>query len=143
MRIQPEMTDYMDEWYTISYSVLLGLAGIFFTLFTVIYALIDNKQATISLLEDLRRQGKATPPQLRDISYWNKCVTAFQKTNIHVLILLGISIVLCILFIILKLWKIQYPWLTIGLIILEVGMVVYMAFVLIQFIKSYFDRLED
>lgn len=143
MRIRLEMTDYMDEWYSISYSVLLGLAGIFFTLFTVIYALIDNKQATISLLEDLRRQGKATPQQIRDITYWKKFVSSFRKTNNHVLILLVISIVLCSIFIVLKLWKVQYSWLTIGLIVTEVAMAVYMAIVLFQFIKSYFDRIED
>lgn len=133
----------MDEWYSISYSVLLGLAGIFFTLFTVIYALIDNKQATISLLEDLRRQGKATPQQIRDITYWKKFVSSFRKTNNHVLILLVISIVLCSIFIVLKLWKVQYSWLTIGLIVTEVAMAVYVAIVLFQFIKSYFDRIED
>ena len=143
MRIRLEMTDYMDEWYSISYSVLLGLAGIFFTLFTVIYALIDNKQATISLLEDLRRQGKATPQQIRDITYWKKFVSSFRKTNNHVLILLVISIVLCSIFIVLKLWKVQYSWLTIGLIVTEVAMAVYVAIVLFQFIKSYFDRIED
>lgn len=137
------MTDYMDEWYSISYSVLLGLAGIFFTLFTVIYALIDNKQATISLLEDLRRQGKVTPQQIRDITYWKKFVSSFRKMNNHVLILLVISIVLCSVFIGMKLWEVQYSWLTIGLIVIEVAMAVYMAIVLFQFIKSYFDRIED
>ncbi len=74
----------------------MGLAGIFFTLFTVIYALIDNKKTKTDFLSDLRKQGQANPRQIADWKYWNKFISMFRQLNKHVLIMFVISIFLCI-----------------------------------------------
>lgn len=133
----------INNWYSTSYSVFLGLAGIFFTLFTVIYALIDNKKTKTDFLSDLRKQGQANPRQIADWKYWNKFITMFRQLNKHVLIMFVISIFLCIGFALLAIWELERTWLTILLIAIEVAMGGYLAFIFGRFVWLYHDNMKD
>ena len=121
----------------------MGLAGIFFTLFTVIYALIDNKKTKTDFLSDLRKQGQANPRQIADWKYWNKFITMFRQLNKHVLIMFVISIFLCIGFVLLAIWELERTWLTILLIAIEVVMGGYIAFIFGRFVWLYHDNMKD
>ena len=137
------MISLMQEWYSISYSVFLGLSGIFFTLFTVIYALIDNKKTTVNFLTDLRKQGLASPRQKADWKYWTKFISTLRNFNGHVLALFVISIIMSAIFIVLHLLKIEESWLTILLVIFEVSTIIYSAYAFILSIWLYHKNMED
>ena len=136
-----EMENIM-EWYTLSYSVLLGLAGIFFTLFTVVYALIDNKKSSISFLESKKKRGDASPRQKSDLKYWNDYKSSLRTLNNHVLALFILSGVLCVLFVCLYIWKKQFDWLTEILIGVEIAFAGYIMYVFGRFIVSYYKNLK-
>lgn len=131
------------QWYTLSYSVLLGLAGIFFTLFTVVYALIDNKKSSISFLESKKKRGNASPRQKSDLKYWNDYKSSLRTLNNHVLALFIISVILCLAFVIIYYKKVHYTWLTWIMAGLEGLMVGYIIYVFGRFIASYFEDMKD
>lgn len=133
----------MQEWYSISYSVFLGLSGIFFTLFTVIYALIDNKKTTVNFLTDLRKQGQASPRQVADWKYWKKFIVTLRDFNKHVLALFAISIIISAGFIALRILEIEKLWLTYLLIIIEAATIIYLSYAFIRFIWLYYKNMED
>lgn len=133
----------MQEWYSISYSVFLGLSGIFFTLFTVIYALIDNKKAIVNSLTDLRKQGIATPRDKADWKYWTKFISTLRNFNKHVLTLFVISIIMSAIFIALYILKIEESWLTIILVFFEVSAIIYFAYAFIRFVWLYHKDMKD
>ena len=138
-----DMEQQLLTWYTMSYSVLLGLAGIFFTLFTVIYALIDNKKSSISFLESKRKRGIASPRQKSDSKYWNDYKSSLRTMNNHVLALFIISVVLCLIFVMLSFKNIHYQWLTWTLVGIEGLMSLYIIYVFARFIASYFENMKD
>jgi len=135
--------EHIMAWYTMSYSVLLGLAGIFFTLFTVIYALIDNKKSSISFLESKRKRGIASPRQKADLKYWNDYKSSLRTLNNHVLALFIISVILCLVFVVLSFKNIHYQWLTWSLVGIESLMGGYIVYVFAKFIVSYFKSMKD
>lgn len=135
--------EHIMSWYTMSYSVLLGLAGIFFTLFTVIYALIDNKKSSISFLESKRKRGIASPRQKADLKYWNDYKSSLRILNNHVLALFIVSVILCLIFVVLSFKKIHYPCLTWTLVGIEGLMGGYIVYVFARFIISYFKSMKD
>lgn len=133
----------MQEWYTISYSVFLGLAGIFFTLFTVIYALIDNKKTMVNFLTDLRKQGTASPRQEADWKYWTKFISTLRNFNRHVLTLFVISMIMSTIFIALYILKIAESRLTIILVFFEVSTIIYIIYAFIRFVGLYHKNMKD
>ena len=137
------MDAFIKDWYTISYSILLGLAGIFFTLFTVIYALIDSKKNSMSYLESKKKRGNATERQKSDLKYWTDYKSSLCTLNIHVLILFVISVVLCLLFVTFCIKEVHSQWLTWILMISEGLMLVYIIYVFVRFVISYFKNIKD
>lgn len=131
------------NWYTVSYSIFLGLAGIFFTLFTVIYALIDNKNSSISFLESKKKRGNASPRQKSDLSYWTDYRSSLRALNKHVLALFILSVVLSVVFVMLYLSEMQNSWLTWIMAVVEVALAGYIIYVFTKFIMSYFKNMKD